>query len=425
MQEPKKMRRTESMMKRPSGMNREVYALLYSDSKDSSASSLIPTDTGCGYRQPRARLGRKQVRPWKWMAFTNPARSDGLVLSHWRRVADEGKEYPFAKFNKSPDIPTYTEEEYTKSLTDPGWSKEETDHLFELCRMFDVRFVVIQDRFDKAKYQKRSVEDLKERYYSVCNRLTKARSGDEADLIAYDAPHEVKRKMQMERLLARSREQVEEEEMLCAELKKIEMRKKEREKKQQDLQKLISAAEQNTSEVRKTPSTKKSSTSSKKTKSTSTPGQSKSDGSVVFKSYDKSSGVSLRSSKMKTPMTLGQKKTKAIDQLLEELGVGLKPMPTEQICVQFNELRNDILLLLELKAACDACDFELQSLKHRYENLPVHQQAKISVPDIAPSTPRKMLGSGIMVLDAVATATTGRKRRLTTMEPTLKKSRKS
>lgn len=31
-----------------------------------------------------------------------------------------------------------------------------------------------------------------------------------------------------------------------AELKKIEMRKKERERKQQDLQKLLSAAEQNT-----------------------------------------------------------------------------------------------------------------------------------------------------------------------------------
>lgn len=37
-----------------------------------------------------------------------------------------------------------------------------------------------------------------------------------------------------------------EEELLVAELKKIEMRKKERERKQQDLQKLISAAEQNT-----------------------------------------------------------------------------------------------------------------------------------------------------------------------------------
>ena len=29
------MKKTESMMKRPSGMNREVYALLYSDNKTS------------------------------------------------------------------------------------------------------------------------------------------------------------------------------------------------------------------------------------------------------------------------------------------------------------------------------------------------------------------------------------------------------
>jgi len=40
----------------------------------SNCPSLIPTDTGCGYRQPKARLGRKHVRPWKWMPFTNPAR---------------------------------------------------------------------------------------------------------------------------------------------------------------------------------------------------------------------------------------------------------------------------------------------------------------------------------------------------------------
>lgn len=36
------------------------------------------------------------------------------------------------------------------------------------------------------------------------------------------------------------------EQVLVAELRKIELRKKERERKQQDLQKLISAAEQNT-----------------------------------------------------------------------------------------------------------------------------------------------------------------------------------
>jgi DNA methyltransferase 1-associated protein 1 len=34
------------------------------------------------------------------MPFSNPARKDGAVFHHWRRTADEGKEYPFAKFNK-------------------------------------------------------------------------------------------------------------------------------------------------------------------------------------------------------------------------------------------------------------------------------------------------------------------------------------
>lgn len=42
----------------------------------------------------------RRVRPWVWAPFVNPAREDGVAFFHWRRVADEGKEYPFAKFNK-------------------------------------------------------------------------------------------------------------------------------------------------------------------------------------------------------------------------------------------------------------------------------------------------------------------------------------
>lgn len=48
----------------------------------------------------KAKLGSKKVRPWKWMPFTNPARKDGAMFYHWRRVAEEGKDYPFARFNK-------------------------------------------------------------------------------------------------------------------------------------------------------------------------------------------------------------------------------------------------------------------------------------------------------------------------------------
>lgn len=42
------------------------------------------------------------------------------------------------------------------------WTKEETSQLFELCEQFDLRFVVIADRFSPF----RPVEDLKNRYYS-------------------------------------------------------------------------------------------------------------------------------------------------------------------------------------------------------------------------------------------------------------------
>lgn len=32
------------------------------------------TDLEQGYKQNKAKLGLKHVRPWKWMPFTNPAR---------------------------------------------------------------------------------------------------------------------------------------------------------------------------------------------------------------------------------------------------------------------------------------------------------------------------------------------------------------
>lgn len=42
----------------------------------------------------------RKVRKWKWIPFKNPARKDDAIFYHWRRVTDEQKEYPFAKFNK-------------------------------------------------------------------------------------------------------------------------------------------------------------------------------------------------------------------------------------------------------------------------------------------------------------------------------------
>nr|CAD7576447.1 unnamed protein product [Timema californicum] len=356
---------TAKVSKRPEGMNREVFALLYNDKKD--APPLFPTNPGQGYKQMKAKLGMRNVRPWKWMPFTNPARTDGAIFHHWRRTTDEGTEYPFAKFNKQVPIPTYTDTEYSQHLQTEMWSKPETDHLFELCRRFDLRFIVIKDRWDRARFPDRSVEDLKERYYNVCGILTKARAGSshEGKIYVFDADHERRRKEQLKRLFERTTEQIEEEQTLLNELRKIEARKKEREKKQQDLQKLITAADAQ-SETRKAEKkiTKKK---MQQLRPRIDPNAVETAG-IKFSDF-KSSGVSLRSQRMKLPASVGQKKTKAIEQLLHELNIELNPMPTEEICHNFNELRSDMVLLYELKMALATCEFELQTLRHQYEAL--------------------------------------------------------
>lgn len=49
------------------------------------------------------------------------------------------------------------------------WTKEETDELFDLCERFDLRFILIADRFPSS----RTVEELKDRYYSGTSLFNK------------------------------------------------------------------------------------------------------------------------------------------------------------------------------------------------------------------------------------------------------------
>ena len=333
----------------------------------------------------KAKLGMRKVRPWKWMSFTNPARSDGLQLQHWRRAADEGKDYPFARFNKRVETPAFTDMEYETHLRVDGWTREETDHLLDLCQRFDLRFAVVHDRWDRERHRaERSIEDLKERYYGICEKMDVLHvdPGKVSKPFAYDAEHERRRKEQLGRLYGRTQEQVDEEEMLKAELRKIEARKREREKKAQDLQKLISQAD---IVGVKTPTSGNKSGSSSANKKRSSSMQARSPtkdtpgtpggaagvepAGIRFPDASKAVGVSIRSQRMKLPPSVGQKKTKAIEQMLQQIGVDLQPMPTEEITTQFNELRSDMVLLYELKNALSSCQLELQSLKAQFETL--------------------------------------------------------
>ncbi|CAG9764902.1 unnamed protein product [Ceutorhynchus assimilis] len=350
--------------KRPEGMHREVFALL---SKDADMPPIFPSDTADGYKQMKIKLGMRKPRKWKWMPFKNPARTDDAVFHHWRRPSDEPREYPFAQFNKKVEIFTYTDDEYQQHLTCDDWTKEETDNLIDLAQRFDCRFIIMADRYNTEGVTKRSVEDIKDRYYKVQGILGKL-NGDKK-LYVYDVEHEKKRKEQLGKLFERTIEQIEEEQFLLGEMKKIEARKKERDRKTQDLQKLISQADSQNDMPRK---------SDKKLpkKKVPNPARPRVDTNYIFQAVEtagikfadfKNSGVSLRSQRMKLPPNVGQKKVKGIEQSLQFLGLEQSPPASEDICQCFNKLRSEMVLLLEIKGALATCDYELQSLRHQYE----------------------------------------------------------
>lgn len=76
--------------------------------------------------------------------------------------------------------------------SDADWSQTETSYLFSLLREYDLRFVIVADRYaypgdeghefvDLAGGGRgRTIEDIKSRYYSICRRLVRSRpTGDE------------------------------------------------------------------------------------------------------------------------------------------------------------------------------------------------------------------------------------------------------
>ena len=424
-------------VKRPTGMNREVFALLDSNN-DMNPPPLQKTHFhNKGMKHMQKLFANRKVRSWQWKPFKNFGRNDNLTLYHWRRKDDTSTEYPFAKYSKKCEVIRYNDDQYNGVLQQPGWTRADTDHLIELATKFDLRFVIMQDRWNREKHGSRSVEDLKERYYNIMYRLDKLKDSEceTPKQPLYDADHERMRKEQLNKLYSRTNEEVEEEEFLVEELRKIEVRRKEREKKQQDLQRLIQAADNHS----------ESSINSKRKKSVS----SKRKDDTEAKSWriqDKPPppGVSLRSSKIKQHLQVGQKKSKIVEQLLSNFGIGLNPMPTEAITHQYNELRNDLMFLLELKIAQETVQFDIQTLKHRKTSLisegmikkeikeEVEDEATIVEPEVEESDSDTIIAGFNLdeaLLNAGLTTSCNRKRKaaleIEKMTSLLKKARKN
>ena len=69
-------------------------------------------------------------------------------------------------------------------------------YLWDLLKQYELKFVVVYDRFDEETYGERTVESLKDRYYSVARIILEHRRIFDHPIIksGYNYEQEIKRR---------------------------------------------------------------------------------------------------------------------------------------------------------------------------------------------------------------------------------------
>jgi DNA methyltransferase 1-associated protein 1 len=328
---------------------------------------------------------------WTQKAFTIPARKDGLMLKHWVPANDASADYPFDKFDKSVDVIEYTDVEYeTISSRDAdGWTREETDYLWELCKRFDLRFVLVHDRYAYSGDRERTMEDLKDRYYSVCRRVHRLRNLAVTSELQYEKERDVNRKRALEQLILRHPDQVAEEEAVFAELRRIQQQHKRWQREHEHLTRVMDVREassmvshtqfaqqgslshtpkhammgsnsgMSTPSMHATPQPKRKGRKSRDVSDLiNTP--------ITTQKTDKfPTGATLRSSRI--PIIRAHQISIMVNEALRtQFKIGLRPlMATQNLCTQFQRVQSTMQRSIELKKQLDRINHEIQVEKER------------------------------------------------------------
>ncbi|KIY74187.1 hypothetical protein CYLTODRAFT_385709 [Cylindrobasidium torrendii FP15055 ss-10] len=198
-------------------------------------------------RKPRQK--EDGVTKWEWKKFSNSARKDSLRLCHWAKSNENSNAYQFSKYNKHPPEYSYNDEEYGRLLEDPEWTRDETDYLFSVVKNYDQRWHVIYDRYYYNSGRERTVEDLKDRFCHACRRLVKDRITDpEARKKAlepyqFDKDRELTRKRYLSNLDGRAPREIEEEEALFLEIKRLEQNERKFKRDREELLRTLAGIE--------------------------------------------------------------------------------------------------------------------------------------------------------------------------------------
>ncbi|KAL4798896.1 hypothetical protein BDV19DRAFT_340416 [Aspergillus venezuelensis] len=264
--QPRPHKKQKVVEKRPEGITRELFALL------GERAPPIAINENRYKGRPKWQT-KARVHPWRMTPFSNDARTDGLILRHWKRQVEatnapaiegaepEGdqvkqeqgeskpieQEYTFAKYNIKAKVPNrYSTDEYNLHLKSDDWSREETDYLMDLVEEYDLRWVVIFDRYDfnppsvdnsetstalvpSKKF--RTMEQMKARYYFIAatmlalehppSEMSEVEFDLHEKMLKFDPDRERARKELAALQLNRTADEVREESILLEELKRI------------------------------------------------------------------------------------------------------------------------------------------------------------------------------------------------------------
>lgn len=313
----------------------------------------VPTIVSTDLRK----MGKGQFQKWVWSRFNNPARTDGLKLYHWQRLEDINKDYEFAQLNHKIELIDFTLEEYNLIIKphDTNWTYEETSYLWDLLERFDLRFTVVQDRYDEERFQERTIEELKDRYYSTCRRLLESRKIYDHPILksGYNYEQEMKRRSYIERTINRSLEETNEENSLIRQGEEIEKQLDKYEKIERSLRHLTLANSEGRENNLILPKQE----------------------CLTFEEYIKKNAsesdsfVYLRSQKMKHNLPVSEKIQNKVEAYLKELNLPERLVPTIKVEIAYDTLRNSIVLYTSLKKYLEKKDKECILLANKIKEL--------------------------------------------------------
>ena len=367
-------RKTKDYIKKQTGLKRELIKLI------GGVPSIVERSTHKVVKRSN----------WVWSKFSNPSRKDKLQLEHWQRKEDVGKEYD-TSYNRSIEIVEFTKDEYDKLIkpNDRNWNYEQTMYLWDLIKQYQLKFVIIFDRFDEKTYGERTVESLKDRYYSVARTILEHRRLFDHPIIksGYNYEQEIKRRTYLEKTMNKSFAELKEENyiMEMAENLNKKMEKNENFEKvlnqklselppvnQNNLQQNAMSIDEGENSINNFSENKLLNNIENENKKIESYGESNNNGQT-FEDFLKDnitrndSFVYLRSQKLKHSLPVSEKIQERVDNYMKEFNIPEKLIPTAKVEMAYDNLRNNVILYTSLKKYLDKKQKEYDFLQKKYQ----------------------------------------------------------